>query len=135
MKQLFILAILALMNPLIVRAVFVSSRLNKIGYSIALELKNFKTGGNVYLKRYKGKSLISVDSLKPVALQPVVFKGSSPLQEGMYCIVPNYTIRIDFFISKGESMNFKSLPMQTIPFILSLSSDPMKISCLPISSE
>ncbi len=124
MKYLFILAILTWM-PAKGQPLPVSSRQNSTGYSITLELKNYRPGGYVFLKRYNGKTLVSVDSLKPVASKPVVFKGSSPLLDGMYCIIPNQTVRIDFFISKGESLNFRILadannPLQSPTFFGSL---------------
>jgi len=91
-----------------------------LAYSINLELQKSVSGEKIYLQRYSGKSLISIDSIKLSSFKNA-FRKENALESGMYAISLKQKPVVNFFISKANQQQFTisldiNNPAQTISF-------------------
>jgi thiol-disulfide isomerase/thioredoxin len=90
-------------------------------YSIDIELKNITHGETLFLQKYVGKTLVTVDSNATSSTGKIFFKGKTYHKPGMYSININQKLLANFFISNTNDQHFSiSLdamnPAQTLAF-------------------
>lgn len=120
MKKLFQITSL-LFFLAIFPTIMVSCQNKNNGYSIDIGLKNATYWETLFLQKYVGKALFTIDSIAISASGQILFKGNTNLEPGMYTISQKKKPVANFFISKANEQQFTiSLdaqnPAQTLIF-------------------
>lgn len=101
--------------------IMASCQNERIKYSIDIELKDAIHGETLFLQKYVGKTLVTIDSIASRSASTILFKGKPNLEPGMFAISLKHKPFVNFFISKANEQQFTiSLdaqnPAQTLTF-------------------
>jgi thiol-disulfide isomerase/thioredoxin len=115
LKEVFFVFLIIILN------ISVGCQNNTQGFLIDIEIKNGLAGDIVFLQKYQGKSLITIDSVSVGSDRKIVFKGIKPLEQGMYAITFQQNTSINFFISDTIHQHFSigfdlKNPVQALTF-------------------
>lgn len=77
-----------------------------VKYSIELKFENVVNGETLYLQKYSGKTLITIDSIAVSSSENVLFNGNDYLDPGMYALTLNKKMLVNFFITDNNNQKF-----------------------------